>query len=128
MQIRVSTGNCRLAVAAAAIALATKIDEARTEHWNRHFEALKTGAAHNGLHIDAAREAEMREMVDRDINHMFEKHPAKDTLDVLSNFGDMLNYHSGDDIVIDDQDFHLLKDHLPAPFSEELAQLKHAGT
>ncbi len=123
MQIRVSTGNCRLAVGAALVALEGKIKEFGDKHREGAYEALKAGAIHNGLDVNEAREKEMREMVDRDLEHMMEKHPAHETVSVLKNFVDMLAYHHGDTIVIDDQDFHLLKEHLPT--ASELVTPSH---
>jgi hypothetical protein len=63
--------------------------------------------------VNAAREAEMREMVARDVEHMMTQHPGNEMLQVLNNYVDMLAYHRGDDVVIDDSDFSLLKSHLP---------------
>lgn len=112
MQIRVSSRNCRAAVGAAVLAFETKIAEDRKRITEETFEALRDGAVHNGLHVDAAREKEMREMTDRDVEHMMQRHQGVGLLVVLNNFIEMLAYHQGDDIVIDDSDFNLLKPYL----------------
>ena len=120
MQIRVSTGDCRFAVAAALKSLEDAIAEIRTKIWDNNYQSLVDGAEHNGLLVNDERRQEMREMTDRDVEHMMSQHPGHQTVEVLKNFTDMLNYHQGDEITIDDSDFHLIKAHLPKR-SEELA-------
>jgi D-hexose-6-phosphate mutarotase len=114
MQVCIPTRDCRVAVGAAIVALEAKIKSDRETVWNTSFENLLNGAVHNGLHVDENRKREMREMVDRDLEHMMEQHPGVELLQVLNNFVDMLAYHREDKITIDDQDFNLLKPHLPA--------------
>ena len=113
MQIRVSTRDCRTAVGSALLAIEEAITKTHKTIWDSAYQALHDGAIHNGLVVDAAREQEMRDMVDRDVDHMMEKQAGKQTVEVLKNFIDMLAYHKGEDIVIDDNDFHLLKAYLP---------------
>lgn len=112
MQIRVSAGNCRTAVGAAILAAQEEIASWRSTNLEAGYDRLLDGAKHNGIHITDAIKAEMKEMSERDIENMSKRHPANITLEVLNNFVDMLAYHHGDDIVIDDQDFNLLKKHL----------------
>lgn len=113
MQIRLSTRDCRVAVGAAIVGLQAKLDADKAKISENSFEKLLAGAVHNGLDVNEARKTEMREMVERDVEHMMGQHPANEMLQVLNNYVDMLAYHRGDDIVIDDRDFSLLKSHLP---------------
>lgn len=113
MQIRVSTGNCRTAVGAAAIEAKGEINDWRAKSLDEAYDRLLDGAKHNGIHITDAIKAEMKDMAERDIENMSKRHPAHGTLEVLSNFVDMLAYHTGSEIDIDDQDFNILKKHLP---------------
>lgn len=113
MQIRVSTGNCRAAVGAAVLAAQEEITKWRRDNLEASYTNLVEGAKHNGLHVTDVLKAEMKEMAERDIENMSKRHPANGTLEVLNNFVDMLAFHHGDDIVIDDQDFNLIKKHLP---------------
>ena len=114
MQIRVSTRDCRVAVGAALLAIEAKIASDKAKFSETSYNALHDGAVHNGLLVNDARKQEMREMVERDVEHAMRTHPGVEIKQVLDNFVDMLTYHRGDDIVIDDQDFNLLKPHLPA--------------
>lgn len=118
MQIRVSTGDCRAAIAAAIESVSAKIASDRAAFSERSLENLKNGAIHNGLDVTAARLQEMKEMVERDVEHAMQSHPGVETLLILNNYGDMLNFHTDSSIVIDDQDFHLLKPHLPGAKTE----------
>jgi hypothetical protein len=122
MQIRVSTRDCRAAVGAAIVACQGRFEEDKARFSEASLKALREGAIHNGTLMTPALEAEMQEMVKRDLEHAITKHPLNDTLAVLNNFVDMLAYHRGDDVVIDDQDFDLLKKHLPTgDKNEEIA-------
>jgi len=122
MQIRVSSRDCRAAVGASIVALEARVTDYRDKVLETSFKALLEGAVHNGLDVNDARKQEMREMAERDVAHMLEQHPVNETLQVMKNFVDMLAFHRGDDIVIDDQDFALIKDHLPkAPADEPAA-------
>jgi hypothetical protein len=114
MQVRIPTRDCRAAVGAALVALEAKVAKDRQTIWDRSFNSLKEGAVHNGLVMGPGREQEMREMVDRDIEHMMKSHPGVEVAQQLTNYIDMLAYHKGDDVVLDDGDFFLLKPHLPA--------------
>lgn len=113
MQISVPTGDCRVAVAAATKAIKEQAAADRQTIWDRSFEALKNGATHNGVNVDAAREKEMREMVDRDIEHMMEQHPSVNKLEVLLTYSQMLDKNESAATTLDLQDFYLLKDYLP---------------
>lgn len=117
MQIRVSTRDCRVAVGAALTGLEAKLESDKQAFSERSYDALLTGAEHNGLIVNDARRTEMREMVARDVEHAMKSHPAMEMIEVLKNYVDMLSYHRGHDIDIDDQDFNLLKAHLPAGIS-----------
>lgn len=113
MQISIPTGDCRIAVAAATKATQEQAAADRQTIWDRSFEALKGGAVHNGLNVDAAREKEMREMVDRDIEHVMGGHPSVNRLEVLLTYSQMLDRNESGTTTIDEQDFFLLKDYLP---------------
>lgn len=118
MQIRVSSGDCRAAVTAATQEIVALLAADRATLSEKSLEALRTGAEHNGLDVNAARLQEMKDMVERDVAHSMSRHPANDTLEVLKNFSDMLSFHQDSGVVIDDQDFHLLKKHLPEAKAE----------
>jgi hypothetical protein len=66
------------------------------------------------MKIDDARDKEMRDMVDRDAEHMLEQHPGKQTLDVLRLLDRMLTRNLEDFVVLDDADFSMLEEFLPA--------------
>lgn len=113
MQIQVPTGDCRAAVDAATKAIKEQAAADRQTIWDRSFEALKNGATHNGVNVDAAREKEMREMTDRDVAHVMEKHPSVERLEILLLYQQMLDRNDSYTVALDVQDFYLLKDHLP---------------
>lgn len=70
--------------------------------------------------VDAAREQQMREMVDRDVEHMLEQHPVKQTLAVLQLLGRMLDRNYDQMLVtIDDADFSMLEEYLPEALDTE---------
>lgn len=115
MQIHIPAGDCRVAVDAAKKAAEGRAAEDRQILWDRSFEALKGGAIHNGVTVDAAREKEMREMTDRDVAHVMEKHPSVERLEILLLYQQMLDRNDSCTVVLDVQDFYLLKDHLPKP-------------
>jgi hypothetical protein len=121
MQVRISTRDCRVAVGAALVALEAKVAKDRQTIWDRSFNSLKEGAIHNGLVMGPAREQEMREMTDRDIEHMMKSHPGVEVAQQLANYVDMLAYHKGDEVVLDDGDFSLLQPYLPAAEKQEAA-------
>jgi len=122
MQVCISTRDCRAAVGAAIAALIQKVASDKEAVTKTSLDNLLTGAIHNGLDVNEARRKEMTEMVDRDVEHMMKSHPGNELLQVLNNYVDMLAYHKGEFITIDDQDFSLIKAHLPAgEKSEEIA-------
>lgn len=114
MQICVPTGDCSAAVVKAITAFEAVIETTRKTIWDTAFEKLHDGATYNEIDVNNVRKQEMRDMVDRDVEHMMSKHPGHETVAILKNFADMLAYHREDMITIDDTDFHILKDHLPA--------------
>lgn len=118
MQICVSTRDCRLAVGASIVALKEKLEGDKSNFLEASLRALRDGAIHNGTVMTPALEVEMKEMAQRDLDHAIRQHPRHELLQVLNNFVDMLAYHRGDDIVIDDQDFNLIKAHLPTVSAE----------
>lgn len=118
MQIRVSTGDCRAAIAAAIESVRAKIASDRAAFSERSLTNLRAGAEHNGLDVNAARLQEMKDMVERDVEHAMQLHSGNETLLILQNYSDMLNFHTESSIVIDDQDFHLIKPHLPGAKAE----------
>ena len=128
MQVRIPVRDCRVAVIAALEEVRAKLAEDRELHRDRSFRALHDGAVHNGLTVDDARRKEMQEMVDRDIEHMMEQHPANDAIRVFENHLAMINYTTDAALVLDDQDFHMLHKHLPGvkreTVDEQLEKLK----
>ena len=112
MQIRVPTGHCRTAVGAAIVAAQAEIESWRERSLTEAYDTLIEGAKHNGVHVSDSIKAEMKDMAARDVESMSKRHPAYNYIEVLNNFVDMLAFHHGDDIVIDDQDFNLIKKHL----------------
>lgn len=117
MFIPVPIRDCRTAVTAALATVQAKIAEDRKLHRDNAFNQLHDGAVHNGLDVTPARRKEMEEMVERDIEHMMERHPGHDTVKVFENHLAMLTYveAGGEEnyVVLDDQDFHMLAAHLP---------------
>ncbi len=113
MQIRISTGDCRTAIAAALAATEAKLVEDRARLHNDCLANIKQGAEHNGVVMTPALLKEMQDIAQRDADHMMQRHMGNENILILKNFNAMLDYHDGIDIVIDDQDFNLLKDHLP---------------
>lgn len=113
MFIAISTRDCRAAIGKALAAAEAQIATAREEVRDVSFKALHDGAVHNGLNPSKAQLQEMHDMVDRDLEHMMPRHPLVQTIDVLKNLNTMLDYNKDNEVVIDDQDFHLLAEHLP---------------
>lgn len=129
MLISISTRDCGVAIGKAIEAnkarVATDIDRLKEEA----YTALRTGAEHNGMKVDDARDKEMREMIDRDAEHMTGQHPGQQTLKVLELLERMVKRNDDTHYVtIDDADFNMLEEHLPLreePMSErDRADLK----
>lgn len=128
MFISISTRDCGVAIGKAIEAnkarVATDIDRLKEEA----YTALRTGAEHNGMKVDDARDKEMREMIDRDAEHMTGQHPGQQTLKVLELLERMVKRTDDIYVVIDDADFNMLEEHLPLreePMSErDRADLK----
>jgi len=126
--ISISTRDCGVAIGKAIEAnkarVATDIDRLKEEA----YTALRTGAEHNGMKVDDARDKEMREMIDRDAEHMTGQHPGQQTLKVLELLERMVKRTDDIYVVIDDADFNMLEEHLPLreePMSErDRADLK----
>lgn len=114
MLISIPSRDCRLAIAAAIIAGKQRFEEDKAKFSEQAYQQLRGGAEHNGMKVDDARDKEMREMVDRDVEHMLEQHPVKQTLDVLKLMERMLSRNIEDFVVIDDADFNMLEEYLPA--------------
>lgn len=114
MQIRIPTGDCRAAIAAAILAHTKDIEDSRVRLKDECYDRLLDGARHNGLQITDRIKDEMREMAERDVEHAMHRHPGAETIEVLKNFNDMLDHHDEMVVTIDDQDFNILKAHLPA--------------
>lgn len=115
MFIIVSTGSCRLAVAAAIAAEEAKLAKDTEEFKANSFQRLHDGAVHNGLSPTQTELDNMKSMVARDVDHAMLQHPGHKLLQLLRNYSDMLDYvdsTSEDSIVIDDTDFHILGPHL----------------
>ncbi len=113
MYISIPTGDCRAAIGKAIIAGEGRIAEDTVRLKDQAYAQLRGGAEHNGIKVDDAREKEMRDMVDRDVEHMLESHPAKQTLEVLKLLNRMLDRNLEDFVVLDDADFSMLEDYLP---------------
>jgi len=129
MFISISTRDCGVAIGKAIEAnkarVATDIDRLKEEA----YTALRRGAEHNGMKVDDARDKEMREMIDRDAEHMTGQHPGQQTLKVLELLDRMIKRNDDTHYVtIDDADFNMLEEHLPLreePMSErDRADLK----
>lgn len=128
MFISISARDCGVAIGKAIEAnkarVATDIDRLKEEA----YTALRTGAEHNGMKVDDARDKEMREMIDRDAEHMTGQHPGQQTLKVLELLERMVKRTDDIYVVIDDADFNMLEEHLPLreePMSErDRADLK----
>lgn len=114
MFIAVSTGDCRIAVKAALEGFQATLAGDRETIRNKSFEALHAGAVHNGLKPSQHDIDQMNRMADSDVEHMLEQHPAHRFIEHCENLLDMLDYTTDDAVLMDDQDFRLLKKHLPA--------------
>ena len=113
MYISIPTGDCRAAIGAALAETVGKLAEQREQLKEASFKALHDGAVHNGMKPSDKDIAEMNRMVDSDLEHMMPKHPLNETVEILKNMQDMIDFNHDHLITIDDQDFFLLKKHLP---------------
>ena len=125
MLISISTRDCGVAIGKAIEAnkarVATDIDRLKEEA----YTALRTGAEHNGMKVDDARDKEMREMIDRDAEHMTGQHPGQQTLKVLELLERMVKRTDYIYVVIDDADFNMLEEYLP-PLEEPMSERDRA--
>lgn len=125
MFIPISTRDCGVAIGKAIEAnkarVATDIDRLKEEA----YTALRTGAEHNGMKVDDARDKEMREMIDRDAEHMTGQHPGQQTLKVLELLERMVKRTDDIYVVIDDADFNMLEEYLP-PLEEPMSERARA--
>ena len=125
MLISISTRDCGVAIGKAIEAnkarVATDIDRLKEEA----YTALRTGAEHNGMKVDDARDKEMREMIDRDAEHMTGQHPGQQTLKVLELLERMVKRTDDIYVVIDDADFNMLEEYLP-PLEEPMSERARA--
>lgn len=125
MFIPISSRDCSIAIGKAIEAnkarVATDIDRLKEEA----YTALRTGAEHNGMKVDDARDKEMREMIDRDAEHMTGQHPGQQTLKVLELLERMVKRTDDIYVVIDDADFNMLEEYLP-PLEEPMSERARA--
>ena len=125
MFIPISSRDCSIAIGKAIEAnkarVATDIDRLKEEA----YTALRTGAEHNGMKVDDARDKEMREMIDRDAEHMTGQHPGQQTLKVLELLERMVKRTDDIYVVIDDADFNMLEEYLP-PLEEPMSERDRA--
>lgn len=125
MLITVSSRDCSIAIGKALEAnrarLAADIGRLKEEA----YTALRTGAEHNGMKVDDARDKEMREMIDRDAEHMTGQHPGQQTLKVLELLERMVKRTDYIYVVIDDADFNMLEEYLP-PLEEPMSERDRA--
>lgn len=125
MLITVSSRDCSIAIGKALEAnkarLAADIDRLKEEA----YTALRRGAEHNGMKVDDARDKEMREMIDRDAEHMTGQHPGQQTLKVLELLDRMIKRNEYIYVVIDDADFNMLEEYLP-PLEEPMSERARA--
>lgn len=125
MLITVSSRDCSIAIGKALEAnrarLAADIGRLKEEA----YTALRTGAEHNGMKVDDARDKEMREMIDRDAEHMTGQHPGQQTLKVLELLERMVKRTDYIYVVIDDADFNMLEEYLP-PLEEPMSERARA--
>lgn len=113
MYISIPARDCRIAIGKALEEVNAGLDKVKDEVREASFKALYEGAVHNGMRPTPTQIEEMRAMVERDLEHMMPNHPSVQTMEVLQNMDEMLDFNSDPFITIDDQDFHLLKGHLP---------------
>lgn len=125
MFIPISSRDCSIAIGKAIEAnkarLTADIDRLKEEA----YTALRTGAEHNGMKVDDARDKEMREMIDRDAEHMTGQHPGQQTLKVLELLERMVKRTDDIYVVIDDADFNMLEEYLP-PLEEPMSERARA--
>lgn len=77
------------------------------------------------MKVDDARDKEMREMIDRDAEHMTGQHPGQQTLKVLELLERMVKRTDDIYVVIDDADFNMLEEYLP-PLEEPMSERARA--
>jgi len=111
--IPIPTGDCRVAIEKAIAAGEERFKSDTANFKEQAYQQLRGGAEHNGMKVDDARDKEMRDMVDRDAEHMLEEHPVKQTLKVLHLLERMLKRNPEDFVVLDDADFQMLEEYLP---------------
>lgn len=125
MLIPISSRDCSIAIGKALeankVRVAADIDRLKDEA----YTALRTGAEHNGMKIDDARDKEMRDMIDRDAEHMTGQHPGQQTLKVLELLERMVKRTDDIYVVIDDADFNMLEEYLP-PLEEPMSERARA--
>lgn len=126
MLISISSRDCSIAIGKALEAnkarLTADIDRLKEEA----YTALRRGAEHNGMKVDDARDKEMREMIDRDAEHMTGQHPGQQTLKVLELLDRMIKRNDDTHYVtIDDADFNMLEEYLP-PLEEPMSERDRA--
>lgn len=119
MLIRVSAGNCRVAVAAAIAQVEGILADDFQQAKDKCFQQLHNGFCHNQTRPPSDDDLNMmKNMADTDAGHMMEQHPGKTQLFHLNRMQAMLNYTKDDDVVLDDSDFGLLQEHLPEADAE----------
>jgi hypothetical protein len=125
--ISIPTRDCRAAITKAIIVAEERYQQDVVRFKHEAYHALHGGAVYNGMKVDAAREQEMREMVDRDAEHMLDQHPVKQTLEVLKLLGRMIEHNSDHLVTIDDADFSMLEEYLPPVAREYEAPAEDAA-
>ena len=113
MYISIPARDCSVAIGKAIIAGRQRLEQDKAKAAEQAYAALHGGAVHNGMNVTPARELEMREMVDRDVEHMLEQHPVNQTIKVLQLLERMLERNHDHLVTIDDADFSMLEEYLP---------------
>ncbi len=115
MFVPVPVGSCRAAVNAQIAELEEILKRDRDTIARQSYDQLYAGAVHNGLKPTQSDLDQMREMSNRDVDHMMEDHPAAGVVKRLNNMSAMLDYLDSadqDTAVIDHDEFSLLAKHL----------------
>src|SRR6185436_339559 len=122
MYISIPARDCSAAIGKAILAGEERLNADKAQLSDTAYIARRGGAEHNGMTVTPAREQEMREMVERDVDHMAEGHPVQETLKVLRLLERMLVRNHDHLVTIDDADFSLLEKYLP-----ELSPVEKVG-
>ena len=112
MFIAVSTRDCRAACETALKELVAKRQEDQQTIGDNAYQAIHDGAVHNGLKPTLDDLQKMRDMANRDVEHMMDSHPANELIEQVGVYINMLDYNRDTDIALDATSFRLIGKYL----------------